>query len=77
MQGGPEVGPVFVVGLPRSGTTLLKACLNRHSQVHLLGETRFFLTPYSHRRAWVRFADWADVAERQSFKPLSWSPLLI
>jgi|GEM_PF-3364290 len=43
------------------------ACLNRHSRVHIIGETRFFLTPYSHRRLWPRFADWVDAAVRQCF----------
>jgi len=34
--------PVFVVGMPRSGTTLLGAMLNAHSQVAVAPETHFY-----------------------------------
>lgn len=33
--------PLFVVGCPRSGTTLLLSMLNRHSRVAICGETYF------------------------------------
>lgn len=35
----PGPAPVFIVGMPRSGTTLVEAMLSRHPQVHALGET--------------------------------------
>jgi hypothetical protein len=35
--------PVFVVGFPRSGTTLLATLLDRHSQLAIASETSFFL----------------------------------
>jgi hypothetical protein len=35
---GPADGPLFVVGLPRSGTSLLYALLNQHPQIALLYE---------------------------------------
>jgi tetratricopeptide (TPR) repeat protein len=31
-------GPIFILGLPRSGSTLLERILGRHSQVHAAGE---------------------------------------
>jgi len=34
--------PVFIVGCPRSGTTLLAAIIDRHSQISIPPETRFF-----------------------------------
>jgi tetratricopeptide (TPR) repeat protein len=35
-------GPVFILGLPRSGSTLLERMLGRHSQVQPLGELQTF-----------------------------------
>lgn len=34
--------PIFVVGLPRTGTTLTERIISSHSQVSSLGETEFF-----------------------------------
>lgn len=34
--------PVFVVGAPRTGTTLTKEILNRHPDIHLFDEVHFF-----------------------------------
>lgn len=36
--GCPDHGPIFVVGLPRSGTTLVERILGRHSAVGSVGE---------------------------------------
>jgi hypothetical protein len=38
----PHATPVFVVGPPRSGTTLLATILDNHPAVHRVGETHFF-----------------------------------
>ena len=35
-------GPVFIVGMPRSGTTLLSMMLNAHPQIAIAPETHFF-----------------------------------
>jgi Sulfotransferase family len=37
-----EVPPIFVVGASRSGTNLLRALVNAHSQVWMSGETHYF-----------------------------------
>lgn len=36
------VSPVFVVGPPRSGTTLVRVVLNRHPDLHVLSETHLW-----------------------------------
>ncbi len=37
----PEKTPIFIVGLPRTGTTLVERILECHSSVQSLGETQF------------------------------------
>jgi predicted Zn-dependent protease len=37
--GDESVAPIFIVGLPRSGSTLIESVLARHSQVTALGES--------------------------------------
>ena len=41
--------PIFVVGTPRSGTTLTASILGRHSRIFMPGETHFFDDIYSRR----------------------------
>ena len=43
--------PVFVVGLPRSGTTLVEQILASHSRVFGAGRSNWLTTP------WLRSAD--------------------
>lgn len=38
----------FILGCPRSGTTLLQQALNRHSQITIPPETRFFYSLHGH-----------------------------
>ncbi|MET0360606.1 MAG: sulfotransferase [Sphingobium sp.] len=38
----PGAGPTFIMGLPRSGSTLLERMLGQHSQVQSLGELQYF-----------------------------------
>ncbi|HEX4366818.1 MAG TPA: sulfotransferase [Rhodopila sp.] len=40
--GDPSPVPVFIVGMPRSGTTLVEQILASHPGVHALGERRLF-----------------------------------
>lgn len=42
MQSFPDVSPIFIVGAPRSGTTLLQLVLNAHPDVAIHGEIHFF-----------------------------------
>lgn len=38
----PDLSPIFVVGSPRSGTTLLRLMLNAHPRIAIAGEIHFF-----------------------------------
>lgn len=55
-------GPIFIVGAPRSGTTLLRAMLNRHPRIGLSDETYFFYYVYLRKKA---FGDLADLENRK------------
>ncbi len=55
--------PIFVIGVPRSGTTLLASLLSAHPAIHAGPETHFF-EDFDHRRPPVpsRSADWIESA---------------
>ena len=58
-------GPLLVVGMPRSGTKLLRGLLNEHSRIGIpLNETE--LLPAWHRQ-WASFGDLSDPAVFQRF----------
>jgi hypothetical protein len=57
LQIGMTDTPVFIVGAPRSGTTLLRNMLNRHPTFAICNETRFCPNVYARRRA---FGDLKD-----------------
>jgi Sulfotransferase family len=54
--------PVFIVGSPRSGTSLLRNVLNRHPSFAICGETQFNHYVYKRRRA---FGDLSNLENRQ------------
>ncbi len=54
--------PVFVIGCPRSGTTLLTLMLSSHSRLAIPPETRFLLPVFRRRRA---FGDLTDKHNRR------------
>lgn len=59
---GPR--PIFILGLPRSGTTLVERILTAHSGVAAMGELPTF--PVLFKQAWASGgagADWAGVAQ--------------
>src|SRR5204863_2799991 len=58
---GPD-RPVFVLGCPRSGTTLMQVMLHSHRRIAVAPETRFILEAYRRRR---RFGDLADASARR------------
>lgn len=49
------LGPVFIIGMPRSGTKLLRDLLNQHSEVGIPPSESHFI-PYYYRK-WVEFGD--------------------
>lgn len=53
--------PIFIIGCPRSGTTLLQLMLHSHRRIALPAETRFVHTAYQRRLA---FGDLEDPANR-------------
>lgn len=55
--------PIFIVGLPRSGTTLMAVCLDRHPAIHCGPETHLLARlATSAGRGVVDPATWPDVA---------------
>jgi Sulfotransferase family len=55
--------PIFVVGCPRSGTTMLQLMLHAHPRIAIPPETRFLLAAYQQRRD---FGDLRDPDRRRA-----------
>jgi hypothetical protein len=55
--------PIFVVGCPRSGTTLLQLMLHAHPRIAIPPETRFVITTYEARNT---FGDLREEANRRA-----------
>ena len=60
--------PIFVVGVPRSGTTLLRMMLNSHSRIAIAPETHFF------RLFWANRHKYGDLNKDNNFQKL-WNDL--
>jgi hypothetical protein len=54
----PYAGPLFLVGMPRSGTKLLRELLNRHPKISIPGSETEFLPYLAHR--WANFGNISD-----------------
>ncbi len=54
--------PIFVVGAPRSGTTLVGKILGQHSKIHTPGETHFFEDIWSRRQEMGELKTEAEIA---------------
>ena len=54
--------PIFVIGCPRSGTTLLTLMLSSHSRIAIPPETRFLLRVFRRRR---QFGDLRETGNRR------------
>ncbi|GAA5071324.1 hypothetical protein HNP84_009094 [Thermocatellispora tengchongensis] len=55
--------PIFIVGCPRSGTTLLQLMMHSHPRMAIPPETRFVMTAYNRR---LTFGDLNDPAKRRA-----------
>ena len=69
-RAAPEAGPIFIVGLPRSGTTLVDRILSSHSQVQSRGESSDLAAilmrlagPVANKKALVQRATELDTTE--------------
>ncbi len=62
MASGGTAPPIFIVGSPRSGTTLMRQILDRHPSLAICGETHFQWLVYRRRKA---FGDLSDPANRK------------
>lgn len=62
MNAAGDERPIFIVGCPRSGTTLLQLMLHRHPRIAIPPETRFVLGAYVHR------LEFGDLERRENRK---------
>ncbi|MFI6506668.1 sulfotransferase family protein [Streptosporangium sp. NPDC050855] len=54
--------PIFILGCPRSGTTMLQLMLHAHPRIAIPPETRFMISAYQRR---LRFGDLEDAGRRR------------
>jgi hypothetical protein len=79
----PSDRPIFIVGCPRSGTTLLQLMLHAHPRIAIPPETRFLLPVYEARRGFGdlrepgnrrELARWIVEAKETRFQDLGLDP---
>ncbi|GGS81500.1 sulfotransferase [Planobispora rosea] len=58
----PSDRPIFILGCPRSGTTMLQLMMHAHPRIAIPPETRFVTAAYQRR---LRFGDLNDPARRR------------
>lgn len=58
-------GPIFIVGLPRSGTKLLRGLLNNHTRIHIPGNESHIIPYFYNNRS--QYGNLAQVANFQKF----------
>ncbi|GIH75742.1 sulfotransferase family protein [Planobispora longispora] len=58
----PSDRPIFILGCPRSGTTMLQLMTHAHPRIAIPPETRFMVAAYQRR---LRFGDLDDPARRR------------
>lgn len=71
--GWPDPSPVFIIGMPRSGTTLVERILGRHSEVEGTGELKIMrnLAEYV-RHKLDNPQSYAELLEKISTQQLEW-----
>lgn len=79
----PNDRPIFVVGSPRSGTTMLQLMLHAHPRIAIPPETRFLLTAHKRRGEWgdlreaanrAKLAAWITRGKGTNFRDLELDP---
>jgi hypothetical protein len=68
----PFHGPLFVVGMPRSGTKLLRTLLNQHPNISILSVESEFLPSW--QKSWASFGPLSEWANFEKF--YSWTTKL-
>jgi Flp pilus assembly protein TadD len=71
--GFPTDEPIFIIGMPRSGTTLVERILSSHPQVHSAGELRNFLVALHRHVGSPQFLMDPDLPRRM--ETLDWTAL--
>lgn len=73
-QGGEDEGPIFIVGMPRSGTTLVDRILSSHPLVHSAGELQNFSSAWKRAMGGPGF-DMFNSEQIAMTKDIDWSAL--